>query len=57
MLKASALSSAENEALSLAVDTVASSNDEKLVAHLIEFLLGETDGIPKVFNTSLFLVI
>lgn len=37
----------ENEALSLAIDVVASSNKEQLANELIEFLLGETDGIPK----------
>lgn len=34
-------------ALSLAIDCVASSNDDRLGNQLIEFLLGEHDGAPK----------
>lgn len=37
----------ENEAITIAVDVVASSNDETLVKTLIEYLLGEKDGLPK----------
>lgn len=37
----------ENTALVLAVDCVASSNDDKIANQLIEFLLGERDGSPK----------
>lgn len=48
LLKASAFSNEENNALSLAVDCVATSNDERLVNELIEYLLGESDGVPKV---------
>lgn len=47
LIKASTFNNDENIALSLAIDCVASSNDEKLSAQLIEFLLGETDGSPK----------
>lgn len=47
LLKASAFSNEENSALSIAIDCVATSNDEKLATELIEFLLGESDGIPK----------
>ena len=36
------------EAVSLAIDTVAASSDDHLANQLIEFLLGETDGMPKV---------
>jgi WD repeat-containing protein 19 len=46
-LKASSFNNEENVALSLAIDCVATSNDEKLVHQLIEFLLGENDGTPK----------
>ncbi|XP_055600777.1 WD repeat-containing protein 19 [Uranotaenia lowii] len=47
LLRASSFSNEENTALSLAIDCVASANDEKLSNQLIEFLLGETDGVPK----------
>lgn len=47
LLKASAFSNEENLALSLAIDCVASSNDDRLASQLIEFLLGEVDGAPK----------
>jgi len=36
------------EAISLAIDAVAASSDDHLTNQLIEFLLGETDGMPKV---------
>lgn len=47
LLKASVFGNEEHQALSLAIDCVASSNDDRLAAHLIEFLLGESDGKPK----------
>ena len=47
LMKASNFGNEEQQALSLAIDCVASSNDDKLAAQLIEFLLGETDGKPK----------
>lgn len=47
LLKASTFGNDEQQALSLAIDCVASSNDDRLAAQLIEFLLGETDGAPK----------
>lgn len=47
LLKASKFSNEENTALSLAIDCVASANDDRLAAQLIEFLLGEVDGTPK----------
>ncbi|XP_075972620.1 intraflagellar transport protein Oseg6 [Anticarsia gemmatalis] len=37
----------ENEAISIAIDAVAASDDERLTRRLIEFLLGETDGTPR----------
>lgn len=45
--KASSFGNDEQQALSLAIDCVASSNDDRLAAQLIEFLLGESDGKPK----------
>lgn len=47
LLKASSFNNDENTALSLAIDCVATSNDDKLANQLIEFLLGESDGMPK----------
>ncbi|KAJ8726786.1 hypothetical protein PYW08_015183 [Mythimna loreyi] len=37
----------ENEAISIAIDAAAASDDERLTRRLIEFLLGETDGTPR----------
>lgn len=47
LLKASTFGNDEQQALSLAIDCVATSNDDRLAAQLIEFLLGEADGAPK----------
>lgn len=47
LLKASSFGNDEQQALSLAIDCVASSNDDRLAAQLIDFLLGETDGTSK----------
>lgn len=47
LIKAAKFNNDENMALSLAIDCVASSSDDKLAAQLIEFLLGEVDGAPK----------
>lgn len=37
----------ENEAITTAIDVVASSQDARLEKQLIDFLLGETDAMPK----------
>ncbi|KAL3267293.1 hypothetical protein HHI36_011424 [Cryptolaemus montrouzieri] len=47
LLTAAKSNSKENLALSMAIDVVSSSKNEKLSNTLIEFLLGETDGLPK----------
>nr|CAI5868921.1 unnamed protein product [Callosobruchus analis] len=47
LLKAAKSNANEKEALTSAIDVVASSDDESLANTLIEFLLGETDGFPK----------
>lgn len=48
LLKASSFNhNDESSALSLAIDCVATANDERLVNQLIQFLLGENDGVPK----------
>ncbi|KAK0167381.1 hypothetical protein PV327_004788 [Microctonus hyperodae] len=46
LLKAAQLSADDDAALSLAIDTVASSKDDKLANQMIDFLLGN-DGLPK----------
>lgn len=46
LLKAAQLITDENEVLTLAIDTVASSKDDKLANQLIDFLLGG-DSLPK----------
>lgn len=40
--------SEDPKVISLAIDVVAVANDDHLASQLIEFLLGEADGIPKV---------
>lgn len=47
LLRAAKSNTDENEAISVAIDVVASSNDDQMASQLIEFLLGETDGTPK----------
>lgn len=47
LLRAAKSNSKENEAITAAIDVVASSKDEYLFNQLIEFLLGESDGLPK----------
>lgn len=47
LIKASTFGNDEQQALSLAIDCVATSNDDRLATQLIEYLLGESDGVPK----------
>lgn len=47
LLRAAKSNTDESEAISTAIDVVASSNDDLLASQLIEFLLGEADGFPK----------
>lgn len=47
LLKAAKSNAIEKEAITVAIDVVASSNDDALSNALIEYLLGETDGLPK----------
>ncbi|XP_044727730.1 WD repeat-containing protein 19 [Chrysoperla carnea] len=47
LLKAAKSLNDEAEALNLAIDVVATSNNDNLSNELIEFLLGEHDGLPK----------
>lgn len=47
LLKAAQLVQDDDRAITYAIDTVASSKDDKLANQLIDFLLG-SDGLPKV---------
>ncbi|CAG9090548.1 unnamed protein product [Plutella xylostella] len=47
LLKAGTAEEDDNEAISVAIDAAAASDDERLTRRLIEYLLGETDGAPR----------
>ncbi|KAK7874235.1 hypothetical protein R5R35_006274 [Gryllus longicercus] len=47
LMKVIKSNSEDSEAINLAIDVVGVANDEHLASQLIEFLLGESDGIPK----------
>ena len=47
LLKQAATSSEEGEAISLAIQVVGVSGQSGLARQLIEFLMGEVDGVPK----------
>lgn len=38
----------DSESIQLAIDVAAAANDDGLTRQLIDFLMGEVDGIPKV---------
>ena len=38
----------DSQAIELAIETVGRANDEALTRQLIDFLMGETDNVPKV---------
>lgn len=40
----------ENEAIRLAIDAVSKAKDEQITRQLIDYLIGETDGVPKDFK-------
>lgn len=40
--------SEDTESIQLAIDVIAAANDDGLTRQLIDFLMGEIDGIPKV---------
>jgi len=42
--------SENSESLNLAVDVVGASNDTKLTTHLMNYLLGDVDGVAKVIT-------
>lgn len=45
---AQSTSTEDSESIQMAIDVVAASNDDGLTRQLIDFLMGEVDGIPKV---------
>ncbi|CAH2063704.1 unnamed protein product, partial [Iphiclides podalirius] len=47
LLKGGGGEAAEGEAIAVAIDAVAASDDDRLTRRLIDFLLGETDGTPR----------
>ncbi len=47
LLKAAASNNDDSEALNLAIQVVGAANQAHLARQLIEFLMGETDGVPK----------
>lgn len=38
----------DTQSIELAIETVGQANDDTLTHQLIDFLMGETDGMPKV---------
>ena len=38
----------DTQSIELAIETVGQANDDQLTHTLIDFLMGETDGMPKV---------
>ena len=38
----------DSAALTMAIETVGQANDDQLTRQLIDFLMGEIDGVPKV---------
>ena len=38
----------DGQAIELAIETVGRANDDSLTAQLVEFLMGDVDGTPKV---------
>ncbi|CAG2108726.1 unnamed protein product [Medioppia subpectinata] len=51
LLQASALSNEDqNQALQLAIESAATSRDEQIIRMIIDYLIGETDGVPKDFK-------
>ena len=47
LLKVAQSTADDSEALNLAIEVVGSSGQAHLARQLIEFLMGETDGVPK----------
>ena len=42
----------DTQAIELAIETVGRANDPTLTRQLIDFLMGETDGLPKVCHNT-----
>lgn len=49
--------SEDGQAIELAIETVGRANDDKLTEQLIEFLMGDIDGTPKVCNFYLVIIL
>lgn len=45
---AQSTSTEDSESIQMAIDVIAAANDDGLTRQLIDFLMGEVDGIPKV---------
>lgn len=43
----------DEQNIELAIETIGQANDDGLTQQLIEFLMGDTDGMPKVHATYL----
>ena len=43
-----------SQAIELAIETVGRANDDQLTHELVNFLMGDTDGVPKVRDYSLY---
>ena len=46
----------EEQAIELAIETIARANDDQLTHTLVEYLMGEADGMPKVALSTLCLI-
>ena len=40
-----------SQAIELAIETVGRANDDQLTHELVNFLMGDTDGVPKVMSS------
>lgn len=45
---AQSTSTEDSESIQMAIDVIAAASDDGLTRQLIDFLMGEVDGIPKV---------
>ena len=43
-----------SQAIELAIETVGRANDDQLTHELVNFLMGDTDGVPKVRGYSIY---
>ena len=45
----------EEKALTMAIETISQAGDEQLTHTVVDFLMGETDGVPKVIELTCLL--